>query len=86
MKEVFWYGISVIPDSKMMVLWETSKEPVKALIGNNLVLDTSRGLVTFSIERVFKVTSKKSHDIMMNYVKRMKKNVPEWKDYCVQKH
>jgi len=86
MKEVFWYGISVISDSKMMVLWETSKEPVKALIGNNLVLDTSRGLVTSPIERVFKVTSKKSHDIMMDYVKRMKKNVPEWKDYCVQKH
>ena len=86
MKRKEWYGISVSQESEMIILWESSKEPVKALIGDNLVLSTSRGLVSFPFQRVFKVTSKKSYDIMMDYVKRMKKNVPEWKDYCVQKH
>jgi len=86
MKRKEWYGISVSEESEMIILWESSKEPVKALIGNNLVLDTSRGIVTFPVERVFKVTSMKSHDIMRDYVKKMKQKVIKWKDYSVQTH
>jgi len=86
MKRKEWYGISVSQESEMIILWESSKEPVKALIGDNLVLSTSRGLVNFPFQRVFKVTSKKSHDIMMDYVKKMKQKVNEWKDYSIQTH
>ena len=86
MKRKEWYGISVSQESKMIILWESSKEPVKALIGSDLVLSTSKGLVKFPFQRVFKVTSKKSHDIMMDYVKKMKQKVNEWKDYSIQTH
>ncbi len=86
MKEIEWYGISVSDESKMIILWKSRKEPEKTKIGENLVLDTSRGKVAFPKARCFKVTSGKTYDDMMKYVEYMKERVSEWKDYSVQVH
>lgn len=86
MKDVKWYGISVSNESEMIILWETDKEPVKTIIGESLVLDVSRGKVSFPKERCFKVTSKKTYEDMMKCVEYMKEQVSEWKGYSVQVH
>ena len=84
MKRIEWYGISVSEESKMIILWESSKEPVK--VENRLVLNTSRGVINYPVKRVFKVTGRKSYNLMMDYVKKMKQKVTKWKDYSVQMH
>ncbi len=86
MKESMWYGISVSPELKMIILWKTYKEPVKTRIGENLVLEVSKGKTCFPKERCFKVTSRKTYNDMMKYIDYMKERVSEWKDYSVQIH
>ncbi len=86
-KEKVWYGVDCSHSGNMIILWESFKEPVLSEhFKGKLVLETSRGKIAFSPNRVFKVTSQKSHIEMLNKVDEWKKKYPKIGDYSVQTH
>ena len=86
-REKAWYGVECSHSGRMIILWESLKEPVPSEhFKGKLVLNTSRGKVAFSPEKVFKVTSIKSHKEMLDKIKEWQEKNPELKGYQVQTH
>ena len=83
MKEITYYGISINNDSKQIVLWKNINDSKIITTDNDASIETSMGLKKFPKERVFKVSSKKAYKVVLDYIEKMKKEVPEWKDYSV---
>lgn len=86
-RKTTWYGVECSQASKMIILWESSKNPIPSeKFNGKLVLDISRGKVAFNPERVFKVTSRRSHKVMLDKIKGWIKKYPKLKDYSIQTH
>lgn len=86
-REKKWYGVDCSHSGKMIILWESTKEPVLSEhFKGKLVLETSRDKIAFSPNRVFKVTSMKSHEEMLDRTKEWKERYPKIGEYSVEKH